>query len=311
MENFRGLLTGDLDRREYRALQADSDVAGGYLLAPQQWSNQLIQAVDNQTFIRQYSTVTMVTTSDSLGAPALAADPEDATWQSEIAAPNEDTAMTLGARELKPNMYAKLLKVSDKLLMTSAVPVENLVMTRLAYKAGVTEEKVFLTGHGAGQPLGCMVADAAGISTDRDASTGNTNTTITFDGLKEAKYSMKGQYWPRLRWIYHRDAVKMLSKIKDGEGRYQWADSVVEGEPDRLMGFPVHMSEYQSNTFTSGLYVGILGDFSQYWIADLNQVGIKRLDELYAGNFQVGFRLARYIDGMPVLEEAFARVTLT
>jgi HK97 family phage major capsid protein len=312
---FRRFLSREISQQGYevesRALQADSDVAGGYTLAPAQWTSQLIKAIDNMTFIRGMANVIAVTTSDSLGAPALDADPEDATWQSEIGTADEDTAMLFGARELKPSHYAKLLKVSNKLLRTSAIGVESLVMDRLSYKAGVTEEKTFLLGHGAGQPLGVMTADATGISTGRDVSTGNTNTTFTIDGLKEAKYSMKGQYWARLAWIFHRDAVKMAAKIKDGEGLYIWESSVRLGEPDRLLNFPVHMSEYQSNTFTSGLYVGILGDFSNYWIADLNAVSIQRLDELYAATHQTGYILSRYVDGMPVLEEAFARVTLT
>ena len=309
---FRRFLSKSISSHEYesRALQADSDVAGGYTLAPAQWTSQLIKAIDNQTFIRGMANVIAVTSSDSLGAPALDADPEDATWQSEIATVNEDTAMNFGSRELKPSHYAKLLKVSNKLLMTSAIGIEALVRERLAYKAGVTEEKTFLTGHGAGQPLGCMTADATGISTGRDVSDGNTTTTFTFDGLKNAKYSLKGQYWARLAWVFHRDAVKMAAKIKNGEGNYIWESSVRMGEPDRLLNFPVHMSEYQSNTFTTGLYVGILGDFANYWIADLNAVSIQRLDELYAATHQTGYILSRYVDGMPVLEEAFARVTL-
>jgi HK97 family phage major capsid protein len=77
-----------------------------------------------------------------------------------------------------------------------------------------------------------------------------------------------------------------------------------------LLGFPVRMSEYSPNTFTTGLYVGILGDFSNYWIAELQGLMLKRLDELYQANGQTGFKLTAWADGMPVLEEAFARVKL-
>jgi HK97 family phage major capsid protein len=58
------------------------------------------------------------------------------------------------------------------------------------------------------------------------------------------------------------------------------------------------------------LYVGIIGDFSFYYIADSLQLEFQRLDELYAGNSQVGFIARLESDGMPVLEEAFARVKL-
>lgn len=218
--------------------------------------------------------------------------------------------MAFGARALEPNQLTKLLKMSLKLLNVSALPIESIVRDRLGYKIAVPQENTYLNGTGAGQPLGVFTASAQGISTGRDVSTGNATTAFTFDGLKEAKYSLKAQYWPRLNWIMHRDAVKMAAKLKDGEGQYQWSASTVTGDPDRLLGFPVRMSEYSPNTFTTGLYVGILGDFSNYWIADLQTIGFQRLDELYAETGQVGFIVRAWSDGMPVLEEAFARVTL-
>jgi len=109
-------------------------------------------------------------------------------------------------------------------------------MERLAYKFGVTEEKAFMTGNGSGQPLGLFTASADGISTGRDVSTGNTTTAIQFDGLIEAKYSVKGAYWANAKWLFHRDAMKNISKLKDGEGQYLWLPSVREDEPDRLLG---------------------------------------------------------------------------
>ena len=167
-----------------------------------------------------------------------------------------------------------------------------------------------MTGSAAQQPLGVFTASANGISTGRDVSTGNTTTAMTFDGLIEAKYGLKGNYWPRARWIFHRDAMKTIAKLKDGEGQYIWRESVRVGEPDRLLGMPIMMSEYAPNTFTTGLYVGILGDFASYWIADALSMQIQRLVELYAETNQVGFIGRLETDGMPVLEEAFSRVKL-
>jgi HK97 family phage major capsid protein len=188
--------------------------------------------------------------------------------------------------------------------------VDTLVRSRLAYKFGITFEKACLTGTGAGQPLGVMTASAFGISTSRDVSTGNTTTEIKFDGLIEAKYTLKPGYWPRARWLFHRDGVKQIAKLKDGEGQYIWSESVRVGEPDRILGLPAFMSEYQSNTFTASQYVGILGDFSNYWIADAQTLEFQLLNELYAETNQVGLIGRLDSDGMPVLEEAFVRVKL-
>lgn len=299
-----------LSPEEYRALQADDDVVGGYLVVPEEFKAELIKFVDDMVFIRPLATIHQLSKAASLGVPSLDTDVSDADWTTEIKAVSEDTAMKFGKRELTPHPLSKLVKVSEKLIRTSAVSAETIVRDRLGYKFGVTEEKGFLTGSGAAQPLGVFTASADGISTSRDVSTGNTTTSIAFDGLMEAKYSLKGQYWNRATWIFHRDALKQIAKLKDGEGRYQWEASVKVGQPDRLLNLPFHMSEYAPSTFTTGLYVGILGDFSFYWIVEALNFSVQRLVELYAATNQIGFIGRAEVDAMPVLEEAFARVKL-
>lgn len=75
-----------------------------------------------------------------------------------------------------------------------------------------------------------------------------------------------------------------------------------------LLGLPVLMSEYVPSTYTTGLYVGMLADFSQYWIADNLNMTVQRLVELYAESNQIGFIGRMEVDGMPVLAEAFVRL---
>jgi HK97 family phage major capsid protein len=308
-ESFLRSGSGVLSEREMRALQSDNDELGGYLVTPQQMVNDLIKAVDNMVYIRQWATKFSVPSAQSLGVPSLDADPADPTWTSEILTGTEDSTMDFGKRELFPRPLAKLIKVSKKLLRQ--VPsVEGLVNQRLAYKFAVVEESAFMTGTGAGQPLGVFTASDMGISTGRDVSTGNTTTAITFDGLTEAKYTLKQQYWAKAKWLYHRDVLKTIAKIKDGEGQYVWRESVRAGEPDTLLNAPVFMTEYAPSTMTTQLYVGILGDFSYYWIADALSMEIQRLVELYAATNQVGFIGRLEVDAMPVLEEAFVRVKL-
>jgi HK97 family phage major capsid protein len=297
---------------ELRALQADADIYGGFLVAPPQFVLKLIMAMDNEVFIRGLATVYPVTKSESLGAPSMDNDIADPSWTAEIATGTEDSTLSFGKRELTPHPLAKLIKVSEKLLRISAMDVESLVTGRMAYKFGITAENCYLNGSGSNQPMGVFTAATAGfgISTSRDVSTGNLATSFTTDGLINALYSLKAQYHPRATWIFHRDAIKMLRKLKDGEGQYIWNPDIKGGQPDMILARPYKMSEYCPNTFTTGLYVGIIGDFSYYWIADALSMRIQRLNELYAATNQIGFIGRLESDGMPVLEEAFARVKL-
>lgn len=297
---------------EHRDLSASVLTSGGSFIPPVEWVNKLIKAVDNQTFFRQISTTMTLNGSHSLGVPTLEADPSAPVWTNEVPAadPTADATMATGGREFKPSPLIKLLKVSQTLLRHSAIPIDALVNSRLAYIFAICEENNYINGTGANQPLGVAVASAQGISTSRDVSTDNTTTAMTYDGLINAKFSVKSQYWTNSQWIFHRDGMKQLVKIKDGAGQYIWRESVSADEPDRLLGRPLRLSEYFPNTFTTGLYVGVFGDFSNYWIVDSLSMNVQRLVEKYALRRQVGFLADKETDGMPVLEEAFARVTL-
>lgn len=302
MTAFRNYLT--------RALEAGTDTTGGFITAPQQFVAQLIKFVDDLLYIRRVATVIPVPSAESLGIPSLDTDVSDADWTVELATGAEDSALKLGKRELRPHPLAKRVKVSQTLLRKAVLNPEALVRDRLGYKFGVTEEKAYLLGTGAQQPLGVYIASGDGISTGRDVSTGNTSTEIRFDGLIESKYTLKAQYWPFARWNFHRDAVKQITKLKDGEGQYLWQPSVREGQSDRILNFPFDVTEFAPNTFTTGLYVGCLADWRHYWIADALDMQMLRLSELYAETNQVGFIGRKETDGMPVLEEAFVRVKL-
>lgn len=296
--------------RAFAALQADSDTQGGYMVAPMQVAEGLIQAVDNQVFVRQRATVLPpLTSAHSLGVVTLDADPADADWTSELGTGAEDSTMAFGQREMTPHPVAKRIKISQTLLR-KAPNIEAYVQQRLAYKFAVTLEKAYMTGTGAQQPLGLFTPSDQGIGTARDVSVGNTTTEIKADNLMEVKYSVKGAYYPNAAWVFHRDAVKRLAKLKDGDGRYLWQGSLSTDRPDTLLGHPVFVSEYAPSTFTTGLYVGLFGDISQYQIVDSLQLQIQRLVELYAATNQIGYIGRFETDGQPVLAEAFARVKL-
>jgi HK97 family phage major capsid protein len=103
--------------------------------------------------------------------------------------------------------------------------------------------------------------------------------------------------------------VKRARKLKDGNSQYLWSPGL-SGQPGTILDRPYVMSEYVPDTYTTGLYVAAVGDFSYYWIVDSLDMEIQRLDELFALKNQVGMVVRKETDGMPVLSEAFARLKL-
>jgi len=296
-----------LTPEETRALSFGTDASGGYLVPPQEFIASLIKKVDDAVYIRKYATKLTLTNAKNIGIPTLETNPSDPEWTTELQTGSEDTAMAFGKREMAPNPLAKRIKISNKLLRFSAIPVEDLVRDRFAYKFSVALEKAYLTGDGTGKPLGLFVASNNGIPTSRDVVVGDPTNGITPDGLIDVKYALKAQYVSKAVWIMHRDIVKTIAKLKDNMGRYLWQTGLAGGQPDTLLDRPVIISEFAPNTIEDGAYVLLFGDLSFYYVLDSLDLQLQRLVELYAETNQIGY-IARYEgDGAPVLAEAFVR----
>lgn len=297
---------------EKRDLQTDNETQAGVLVPPEQFVVELIKNVDDEVLVRKYARKFQVRQAKSLGAPKRTAKMSTWGWGAEIATPSKDTSLAFGKRQLFPRHASGLAIVSKDFMRSSLLPAEQIIREEIARDGGELQENAFLSGSGAnGTPLGVFTASVDGISTSRDVSTGNSTTAIGLNGLREAKYSVKPQYWPSLRWMGSRTFHKQCYSLDDGDGRPLLVESVRTGEIDRVLGFPVDINEFAPNTFTTGQYVAILGDwFKGYWIADALDIETQRLDELYALTNQIGFVARLKVDGMPVLEECWARVKL-
>lgn len=296
---------------EYRnALSLGTDSQAGDLTAPMDFRDQLIAKLDEVIQIRGIANVVgPIGAAQSLGYPYVSADAADGTWVAENVAAPEESTLAFGRREFKPNRMTKLIKISSTLIQHAPM-AESIVLAEMSKKIGAGAESAYMTGDGSAKPLGIFVASDSGIPTGRDVSADNTATAITADGLQNAKYSVKQQYRRAAAWVASRDFIKMAAKLKDTDGQYIWQPSVALDKPDMLLGAPVYESEYAPNTFATGKYVAVYGDFSYYWICDALELTMQILKELYAPNNQIGYLTSYFGDGAPVLGEAFARVKL-
>ena len=291
------------------ALQIDSDIGGGFITASEIFLNKLIQAVDDAVPVRARATGFNVGLGETLGAPSLEGDLSEFSWGGgELTEAVEDTGITFGKRELKPRLLVrKVVKVSRALIENPRIDAEAIVTGRAAYKLSATLERAYMSGLGADRPLGLFVASDDGIGTGRDVVTGSA-TDITADGLINIQGTLKPQYQTKSEWLFHRDAITRIRKLKDGNGQYLWQPGIRELEPNTILGKRYLQSEFVPNTFTSGNYVGIYGDLSFYWYVDQASLRIQRLVEKYATTGQIGLLFDNLGgDGMPVLAEAFVR----
>lgn len=298
------------DMEVYNAVSQSSPTDGGYLIPPEQFMTELIREIADMTFMRQRCRVLEpLRGAKSMGFPTRTSAMSSGAWGTEVSEVPEATNAAYGKREFKPNPFTALIKVS-KTFIRNFPSADSLIRADFAEYFAEEFETAYMTGDGANKPLGIFTASDDGIPTSRDVSTGNTATEIKFDGLIEAQMLVKSGYQSRAEWIFHRDAVKQMRKLKGNDGQYIWQPSVQIGQPDMLFNKPVNMSEYAPHTFTTGLYVGFYGDLQYYWILDSLAMEIQVLNELYARNNQNGYIGRFETDGAPIQSAAFARVKL-
>jgi HK97 family phage major capsid protein len=295
------------------SLQTDLSTAGGYMVAPEEFVAELLMNVDDIRWIRRLAR-RFTTNAQTLGAVKRTAKMKSFVWGSELtdASTTKDTTLAYGKRTLTPHYMVGEILLSRDLARSAMLPITDYIRYEIGRDSGELEENGFLTGNGTQQPLGVFTATNDGIGTAQDVNTGNTTTAIGADNLRAMKYSLKYQYreHPSLRWLFHRTAISQISRLKDGEGRYLWQDGITMGDPDRILGIAVAESEFSPSTFTTGQYVGILGAWFYYWIADSLEMDLLVLVEKYAETNQIAYVARRKTDGMPQIAEAFVRSKL-
>ena len=105
-------------------------------------------------------------------------------------------------------------------------------------------------------------------------------------------------------------AMKTILKTKDSSGNYLLIPSLKAGVPDRFINRPVYNSEYMPAGNVKNNTPIAFGDFSYFWIADRIGIQMQRLNELYSGNGQVGFRAYMRTDSELLLPEAIKTLKL-
>jgi len=276
---------------ELRALQVGTTTEGGHLV-PTDLERQLVEVMREENIMRSLSTVK--TFGNDRNIPVRDGN-ATATWVAEEGAflENDPTFAQVALAAFKAGV---LLKVSDELLQDQVVDLNSHLATELGRATAALTETAYVNGNGTAKPTGVVVGSSLGKTA---AATG----AVTGDELIDLHDSLKRIYANRATFMMAGPTRTAVRKLKDGNGQYLWQPGLQAGHPDNLLGRPVAISD-DMPAMTTGLKSIIFGDFKFYWIADRAAMFLKRLEELYAVNGQIGFRLDLRTDGKLTLAEA-------
>ncbi|WP_297299625.1 phage major capsid protein [uncultured Brachyspira sp.] len=307
----RWFRTGN-DKEIRETLQAGVAEGGGYTIAPQYLVKDIIKELDKTVRIRTRANIIPAMNGyASIGIPTLDSDLNDLDWTAEIAEVTEDTNMSFGKREMKPNQLTKLVKLSKRLIKQSNIDIQGFVQQRIAFKLAATLEYNYLYGNGTDKPLGIFAQtsdNTAAIPTDRDIKVGTASTAITYDGLVDAVSGLEGGYQNGAVWMLNKKAVAALRKLKDKQDRPIWQESLIAGQPSILLGIPVVQNDFIEDKLEATKYFGFLANLKYYWIMDSLSMELQVLHELYSKTNQVGFQVGYWGDGAPIQKSAFVRL---
>ena len=276
----------------HNVLSVGVDADGGYLV-PEEFEKQIVDGLKEANVVRTLAKT--ITTQAERKIP-IAVGHSVAQWTEENAAYTESNP-TFGQKQIDAYKLTDLIRVSTELLQDSAFPLEPYIRDEFVRAFGVAEEEAFCVGNGTKQPTGIFTANGGEVGVTAAGA-----TAITVDELISLIYSLKSPYRRNAKFFMHDSTVALIRKLKDGNGAYLWQPSIQQGEPDRLLGYPLYTSPYVPEVKAGALTVAF-GDFKNYWIADRAGRTVQRLNELYAGNGQVGFIATERVDGKVILPE--------
>ena len=277
-------------RKVEDVLHEGIDESGGYLV-PDELDGRLVDVLKEENIMRGLGHP--LTTSGQHKINLVASKPA-ALWI------EEGGALTFGdaafdQKFLDAHKLHVAIKVTEELLYDNAFQLENWIIEEFGKALANAEEDAFLNGDGNGKPNGLF----------KDAQTGVTidSVDITADDVIDLVYSLKRPYRKNASFITNDGTLGVIRKLKDDNGNYLWQPSLQAGQPDTLLGYSIHTSQF-APVLAAGNVAMAFGDYNYYNIGDRGRRAFQELKELFAGNGMVGFVMKERVDGLLILPEA-------
>ena len=288
-------------------LTEGSDVDGGYLV-PEEFETKLTENLVNADPIRAGATVIRTASDRNIpietDAGSFAYVGESGTYA------NSDPQV--GRVVLSAFKSGGIVKVSEELLQDSAFAIEPYLLRVAGRRYNALEQTGFAAGTGSGQPLGIFsTTSVGGVSVGNTGGAVSASAAITADNIMDTYHSLARAYRDNAAFITSDTMVKMLRKLKTGvtsDNTYLWQPGLAAGQPDRLLGRPVLVSDGAPTPAVSVASIAFI-DLSYYMIVDRLGLSMQVLKELYAATGQVGFKFSKRTDGRMTFAPAMVTFT--
>src|SRR6056297_515717 len=274
-DGLRGLVL------EGKALNTAVAGDGGYLVDPQ--TSETIRSVLKSTAsLRQVANVVNVeaTSFDVL------VDHTDvgSGWATEAGSVTETDTPVIERITIPLHELSALPKASQRLLDDSAFDIEGWLAGRIADRVARAEADAFINGNVSGRPRGVLshatVANGSwswgNIGYVPTGTAGDFDPSNASDAIVDLVYALGARYRANASFVMNSKTAGAVRKMKDADGRFLWSDGLSQGEPARLMGYPVLIAEDMPDIATDAMAIAF-GDFGAgYTIAERPDLRVLR-----------------------------------
>jgi HK97 family phage major capsid protein len=195
-----------------------------------------------------------------------------------------------------------VVKVSRELLDDSAINLPALLSQVFQEAAGQFEDVGIISGNNTTQYAGIMSDASVAFYTMAGA------TSVVGADLLGTYYALNAQHRANASWVMKSSMAALVNSIAITAAGVHSIPSLTAAPADFILGKRNVLTDVTSGlggNITSTEKIAIFGDFRQYYIFDRVGFTIRRNDDLYMANDQVGFFATRRGDGQVGLAAAF------
>lgn len=206
-------------------------------------------------------------------------------WVSETAT-RPETATPSFAEIAPPSgeLYANPA-ASQAMLDDAAFDIQTWLADEIAMEFARAEGAAFISGSGTSQPRGFLNA-ATSTAADGTRSFGTLQHVVSgnaagFDTSPELKlidlvHALKAGHRQGASWVMNSKTLAAVRKLKAADGSFLWQPGLMEGQPNRLLGYPVVEAEDMPDVAANALPIAFGNFRAGYLIAERSATSILR-----------------------------------
>lgn len=292
LKNLQGKELNDVEKR---ALSTAANSAGAAV--PTQTFNSIIDKLRQTSVLFTRISVSFIPGNISF---VVANAKNAAAWkvQNNAGTAADDTVVNVNLSGFE---LIKLVEISAAAQAMTIDAFEAYIVAEIGRQMAIALENAILNGTGSGQPTGIL----SGVTFNASNSlTWAANASVAYDNLVDGLALLPTMYHPTAVFVMNRKTLfSGIRKIKATDGQPIFTYNPQDAARAAILGYEVIVDDYIADDTI------LLGDLNYYRMNFSLNPTIESSRDAGFNNAKTTFRGLAVVDGKPVLDEAFVKIS--